>query len=47
VDILDVVQAVNCILLGTDDCYCGDLNGDDIINVQDIILIVTIIMGIG
>ena len=44
-DVIDIVQTVDCILNNTDDCSCADLDANNIIDVIDIVLIVELILG--
>ena len=46
VDILYILEIINQNILCNDcnDSYCGDINNDDLINVQDITIILNIIL---
>ena len=45
-DVLDVVQVVQCILgEQVENCEIGDVNGDSIVDVLDVVQLVNIILG--
>jgi hypothetical protein len=45
INVLDVVQMVNCILLGCEWDVCVDVNGDGSLNVLDVVMLVNLILG--
>ncbi len=44
IDVLDIVQMVDCILNGTNECPCSDVNGDGTVDVLDIVEMVGMIL---
>lgn len=44
-DVIDIVQTVECILSYTGDCICADLDANGTIDVIDIVLMVELILG--
>lgn len=45
INVLDVIQLVNCILDSENICMCGDMDDNGILDILDIVTIVNIIMG--
>ncbi len=44
-DVIDIVQTVDCILNNSDDCFCADLDSNGTIDVLDIVMMVDLILG--